>query len=1277
MKKKYGTTHLQLILCALYTLLISTACSPTISPREGNLLDDDNGWTRHSWRDHGTITNDLNVHHGSGNSVRIDAAEKNDISYVHNVSVVAKHYYRFSAWVKTKGVAGKMGANLAIYNSSQHSIVNFTGDTPWTRIEQVFRACEDGERPFAIRLGFWDKTATGTAWFDHVRLEELAVWDGPYAIIHPAVETKKRSSVPWRLFVLLMVLPYLLLFLLLLRRKLILPSINFADRTQSPWHRPEFYLLMGAAIVVRLIIAPDPGFIGDVNLYKDWALTLADPNRIMGIYHPGSSVDYPPLFLYILAPIGWLVRACCWQNSTLFTILIKLPALITDLIVAAVLYRTVYRNNTSARHALLVTGLFVFNPVVLMDSAYWGQTDIIYTALILMAVLFMTRQSMVYAGMVLAIAFACKPQSAIFILFYIVYIVRFYPWRTVLSCAGASMAAFALVMLPFAYQQHLTWTIDLYRGIAASYDQVSLNAYNFWALMGLNWQSHNAEFLGIGLKIWLLVIPLLVFVMIAFLGICHPLPKRDKHQQYEANQPATSGQAQMDPLLAIFWLLAFAFFMFFPHMHERYLFPALIFMLPLLSRGRLYQWGYLAITLLMFLNMGYVFYYAAYLGGPAPADNLFIRLVSGGFLTLFLGGLYQELYLRIETVRSFTGWVKQRSARWWQKTRARLDIKGFHLQTHFMWSPRGSIAFKPGDFFAALAMAGGLLLLLLFRIGDRQYPNHGYRLATERTEVELRFQQPRKVARINLYDGEYNTDVVIHYWRDGLWQPLFGDTSSPLQLHDFYKLVEKPLPIPITTTRMRLQFKGLNSVVNEVALFDTQGHRIIPQWITDSQGDEKNTRGVAEHPLFDEQAKVKLHGDYLSSTYYDEIYHGRTAYEFTQRLPPYENTHPPLGKSLIAIGIRIFGMSPFAIRFMPALFGTLTIVLLFYAGGLLTGARLGAYLAALLGMFEFSIFTVSRYSGVDGFLTFFLLAMFIALYNWHTWHRIQATRTSIIWLLVAGIAYGLAIATKWSAFYCAPAIFLYAVILVIKKVFLVVNQGRLSHETARRELYPYVFGLLKVFTIAFVVLPMTIYWLSYSEFLQSLAHPVGLFSLQGLQELWQQQLNMFRYHTQLTATHAFGAQFYTWPLALRPLWLYMDGNGQWPWRSSISLLGNPAIWWPGLLAISACLWSALKGQNRTALWLSSAYLVQYLPWIAVERVTFIYHYYPCVPLLILAISYILTRMDVAQRSARYLILTYLVGVVLLFAAFYPAISGYPAYESWFAGLRWFDSWWFI
>ena len=96
----------------------------------------------------------------------------------------------------------------------------------------------------------------------------------------------------------------------------------------------------------------------------------------------------------------------------------------------------------------------------------------------------------------------------------------------------------------------------------------------------------------------------------------------------------------------------------------------------------------------------------------------------------------------------------------------------------------------------------------------------------------------------------------------------------------------------------------------EMAFKDKDGNLVTPQSVTPPEA----------APLFDEQELVPDEPTYMTDFYFDEIYHVRTAYENIHQIEPYEITHPPLGKIILACGIEMFGMNPFGWRFM----GTLT-----------------------------------------------------------------------------------------------------------------------------------------------------------------------------------------------------------------------------------------------------------------------------------------------------------------------------------------------------------------
>ena len=78
------------------------------------------------------------------------------------------------------------------------------------------------------------------------------------------------------------------------------------------------------------------GFDSDLNLFRFWADNLATEGPY-GFYDRGFFADYTPGYLYALWPVG----ACAtsrspWAGVDIVDDLIKLPAIITDVVVAEV-----------------------------------------------------------------------------------------------------------------------------------------------------------------------------------------------------------------------------------------------------------------------------------------------------------------------------------------------------------------------------------------------------------------------------------------------------------------------------------------------------------------------------------------------------------------------------------------------------------------------------------------------------------------------------------------------------------------------------------------------------------------------------------------------------------------------------------------------------------------------------------------------------------------------------------------------------------------------------
>ena len=126
--------------------------------------------------------------------------------------------------------------------------------------------------------------------------------------------------------------------------------------------------------------------------------------------------------------------------------------------------------------------------------------------------------------------------------------------------------------------------------------------------------------------------------------------------------------------------------------------------------------------------------------------------------------------------------------------------------------------------------------------------------------------------------------------------------------------------------------------------------------------------------------------------------------------------------------------------------------------------------------------------------------------------------------------------------------------------------------------------------------------------------------------------------------------------------------------SSISCMGNPAVWWTGLIALIFVLVGSAWKRRAPKEWLIVliGFASQFLPWVLVPRSTFIYHYFASVPFIILCTVLMLGWLRKrSERAFKWTGGILLVAALVLFVMFYPLESGMPVARSYAQYLRWF------
>ena len=195
----------------------------------------------------------------------------------------------------------------------------------------------------------------------------------------------------------------------------------------------RFLLVLGAALGVRLAIAPIRGFDHDLQAYATWGESL--DHFGWHVYASNHDVSYPPLTVYFFGFMSGV--ALIWhglmgarldltvRDSSALMAFMRLPFILSDLLTIGLLY-ALARRVVSARVALLAAAVYAFLPAILLDGVLWPQTDGVMTLGILIIAVLALRGRAGGAGAVLAATILIKPQPLIFVPQLLVYMWRWH-----------------------------------------------------------------------------------------------------------------------------------------------------------------------------------------------------------------------------------------------------------------------------------------------------------------------------------------------------------------------------------------------------------------------------------------------------------------------------------------------------------------------------------------------------------------------------------------------------------------------------------------------------------------------------------------------------------------------------------------------------------------------------------------------------------------------------------------------------------------------------------
>ena len=1265
-------------------------------------------------------------------SARIENASMNDSRFVYSATVTPSTLYCLSAyvWVDAMQDVGA-GATLGLENIYTCAEGLFENTGNWTHLTWYGVTGEkQTELDLGVRVGGYSAESIGVAFFDDISLTPIerlpmgvtaSLW---YNEAPLQVATKNEPSKNTLLF--LGIGCAFVLFMVALLR--------FSSPTPIRHVAIWFVFLLIVGLSVRIIIAMQvPGYEVDMNCFSAWSARMVDVGPA-NFYAEDYFCDYPPGYLLLLWPVGLLQTIIQPLSPEVSRLVTKSLPIIFDILISCILFIVAKKRKVNP---LMLVVCYLFNPTVLVNGAGWGQADAILAFAMLLAALFAMQKRWDIALPTYFAGVLLKPQALLFaplalawLLFVLLDEKADWKKHRKSLCLGLSYSVIVvlLVVLPFSIKQKqaFSWIVSLYANTLASYSYATLNTANLYYLVGANWVSLTES-----VPLWLSLSTVLATGGIATILYTNKL-KQKKELSFQLvwlfigfsilnlfylifkttyNTYGFSMLAFVVVLVILCFyhhrnvkslpyymaLLLLGIYVFGVKVHERYLFVALpLFLLSYCyQKDRRLLYLFIGLSVTTFLNTAIVLENSILFGaaqGHLNDDTLLLNMIiSVGNLLLCIAGLYM----------GYTG-LRESPKHKKEKVTSLPSYYVCALET-----PTDTrLPMKQVDIFFVIVVTTLYACLAFWNLGSLVAPQKGW-VSTSPNETIV-FELPEsQTFSVAYYAGVSYHDFSIAVSEDGItWSD-----SYPCQLNEGmcyrwnYALTSDgsaqygnndPSGILWKNGKyIRLQVESAGLNLFEIMAKDTEGN-VIPLSIVSHEGANRHMiEGEnSPHSLIDEPNTFEGEPGWFTGTYFDEIYHARTAYEHLHGQVPYETTHPPLGKLMMAGGISLFGMTPFGWRFAGTLIGVLMLPALYLLALELTKKRKVAMLSMLAFSLDLMHFTQTRIATIDSFPVFFILLsyLFMVRYlhhdslalapNEHSRLYTKAFWKAQVMLLLSGIAMGLSIASKWIGLYSAVGlailffISIYRQYKMSKVAFSLENQQRV--QDAKQFTLKRIIDTCLLCLIYFIVIPAIIYYVSYIPYLS----PSGNCSITRLIDA---QKGMFAYHATpgLGMDHPFQSPWWQWPFIHKPMWYAQDTFEPQGYASTIMCLGNPVIFYVGAFAMLAVLVtfvaSFIPSVRRTqkhnnamvVLVLTVAFLAQYLPWVLVPRSMYIYHYFASVPFIIMATAWCISLLP--QKIRVWVAILYIFASLVFFILFFPYSSGMMVSTQWLDAVSWFPN----
>ncbi|MAK60704.1 MAG: hypothetical protein CMK09_06970 [Ponticaulis sp.] len=374
--------------------------------------------------------------------------------------------------------------------------------------------------------------------------------------------------------------------------------------------------------------------------------------------------------------------------------------------------------------------------------------------------------------------------------------------------------------------------------------------------------------------------------------------------------------------------------------------------------------------------------------------------------------------------------------------------------------------------------------------------------------------------------------------------------------------------------------------------------------------------------------------------------------------------HPLFAKEVIALGIWIFGDNAMGWRLPGALLSILGVLACFEIAFRVFRSPTLAALTALLILFNIMYVVQARTAMLDT-ITWPLFAMSVAGLLIATDLKSSKGLTAAL-LILSGILLGLATAAKWTA----------GIYAVFALIFLF-GQRLQATLKARRPLLDVLFGrgFPTLSNLSFLVVGALFGVPSLLAYAATFipAYHLEQDPLTSLFDLFTFHVHMIELQTMPLAENTYESDWWSWPLMLEPIWYeFLDTPDE--KHRAILYLGNPVIYWGGLLALVACLVESLRRQIALPFRIAFVFLMSWLAFAIIpKQIGFLFYYHGSAIIMCFVVTACVSLVPKGKlrRGAYWSVLT---ASAIAYLYFLPVVYATKMPQHQWLNYIWLDSW---